>query len=98
MMVNDVSRASFEALIVRDVCIELSEEELGGEEDQSEWVGKLNMSLYDTCDAAVDWQDLVAKEMQAIGFRRGVYNPCTCHYSGKHTNTIVHGDDYVRIG
>ena len=70
MMASDVSRAFFEAPIARDVCIELPEETLEGEDDPGAWVGKLTMSLYGTRDAAVNWPDLLAKEMQAIGFRR----------------------------
>ena len=36
----------------------------------------LQMSLYGTRDAAMNWQEEVAKEMIKWGFTRGKYNPC----------------------
>ncbi len=39
-------------------------------------VGYLNMSFDGTRDAAMNWQQEVAKEMERWGFRRGKYNPC----------------------
>ena len=51
------------------------------------------MSLYGTRDAATNWQELVAEEMAKIGFRRGVYNPCTYHHKDRRLKTMVHGDD-----
>ena len=37
----------------------------------------LKMSLYGTRGAATNWQEAVALEMEKIGFKRGVYKPCT---------------------
>ena len=39
-------------------------------------VGRLRMSLFGTRDAAMNWQEEVAREMLKAGFRRGRYNPC----------------------
>ena len=39
-------------------------------------LGHLGMSFYGTRDAAMNWQEEVAREMHNMGFRRGAYNPC----------------------
>ena len=75
IMINDVSRAFFEAPAKRDICVELREEALTDEERQNAWsnpeqncgvVGKLEMSLYGTRDAAFNFQEEVAKFMKRI--------------------------------
>ena len=76
MMVNDVSRAFFEAPTTRQVCVELPGEDLTNMDRQLDNVGHLQMSLYGTRDAAMNWQKEVAKEMTKWGFVRGRYNPC----------------------
>ena len=74
VMVNDVSRAFFEAKAIRKLCVELPSE------CPESWggcnVGLLKQSLYGTRDAAMNWQEEVAKEMKGWGFERGQYNPC----------------------
>ena len=97
-MTNDVARAFFEAPMHRDVCIELPTEAMEPGEDPLEWVGKLQMRLYGTKDAATNWQELVAEKMEKIGFKRGVYNPCTYYHAEKRLHTMVHGDDYCSVG
>ena len=76
-MVNDISRAFFEAPIKRDVCIELPEEGMTLEDVEQDMVGQLEMSLYGTRDAAANWQRLVSQTMKSLGFEEGRYNPCT---------------------
>ena len=71
-LTNDVARAFPEAPIRRDVCMELPLEDLDEGENPGEYVGLLQMSLYGTRDAATNWQELVAEEMQKIGFKRGI--------------------------
>ena len=61
VMVNDVSRAFFEAPAMRQVCVELPEEDLTDEDKRKYNVGHLRMSLYDTRGAAMNWQEEVAK-------------------------------------
>ncbi len=98
MMINDVSRAFFEAKATRDVCVELPEEDKTEEDRRMDMVGHLVMSLYGTRDAATNWQEEVAREMRKWGFKRGRFNPCL--YFNAHTGvrTLVHGDDFVSVG
>ena len=98
IMINDVSRALFEAPAVRQVCVEIPEEDLTTADRRADNVGHLKMSLYGTRDAAMNWQEEVAREMVKWGFRRGKYNPCL-YYNPK-TNLIcmVHGDDFMIVG
>ena len=51
IMINDVSRAFFEAPMKREMCVEIPEEDR--EEGEGDMVGLLNMSLYGTRDTAV---------------------------------------------
>ena len=60
VMVNDVSRAFFEAPAVRQVCVELPEEDYTQAGRIADNVGHLKMSLYGTRDAAMNWQEGVA--------------------------------------
>ena len=63
IMVNDVARAFFEAPAVGQVCVELLDEDLTSEDRHQDRVGHLLMSLYGTRDAAMNWQEEVAREM-----------------------------------
>ena len=71
IMVNDVSRAFFEAPAVRQVCVEIPEEDLTAADRRADNVGHLRMSLYGTRDAAMNWQEEVAREMSKWGFKKG---------------------------
>ena len=68
IMVNDVSRAFFEAPAVRKVCVEIPDEDLTAADRRADIVGHLRMSLYGTRDAAMNWQEEVAREMIKWGF------------------------------
>ena len=80
IMVNDVARAFFEALAMRNICIEIPKEDISEADKRHDKVGHLRMSLYGTRDAAMNWQEEVAKEMQKWGFTRGQYNPCLYYH------------------
>ena len=56
------------------------------------------MSLHGTRDAAMNWQEEVAKEMAKWGFKRGRYNPCLYWHPKSGLMTLVHGDDFVSVG
>ena len=73
-MLNDVKRAYFHARAMRDVYVELPDEEkLRGEGDL---VGKLQLCLYGTRNAASNWQETVAEHSESCGFPRGRSTPC----------------------
>ena len=95
---DDVSRAFFEAIATRDVCVELPEEDLSEEEKQLDLVGHLQMSLYGTRDAAMNWQEEIAKLLVGDGFIRGIYNPCLYWHPKRKVKALVHGDDFVSSG
>jgi len=56
VMINDVARAFFEVPAVRQVCVELPDEDTLDTDRKFDNVGHLQMSLYGTRDAAMDWQ------------------------------------------
>ena len=97
-MINDVARAVFEAKATRDVCVELPEEDISPEDRRRDMVGHLVMSLYGTRDAAMNWQEEVARVMRSWGFTRGKYNPCLCMHKELGVDTLVHGGDFVTTG
>ena len=83
IMIADASRAFFEALARRDVCVELPEEALGKGVTVVDTVGKLEASLYGTTDASAHWQEEVNKSMRAWALTAGRYNPFTYFNKGK---------------
>ena len=95
LMINDVSRAYFYAPATRSLFIELPEEELEAGQDE---VGRLNVCLYGTRDAAKEWQQTLSKHLVSIGFRRGVGHPAVFYHPKREIKTLVHGDDYVSSG
>ena len=56
------------------------------------------MSLYGTRDAAMNWQEEVAREMKTLGSTRGRYNPCLYWLATDDLSTMVHGDEFVSVG
>ena len=98
IMVNDVARASFEAPATRNVCIEIPKGDLTEADVRHDQVGHLNMSLYISRDAAMNWQEEVAKEMIKIGFVRGRHNPCLCDHKMNNLKTFLHGGDFATRG
>jgi hypothetical protein len=97
-MINGVARAFFEAKATRKVCIELPIEDRTQDDVNNDMVALLEMSLYGTRDAAMNWQEEVAKEMIKWGFTRGAYNPCVYHHREWGIKTLVHGEDFVSTG
>ena len=64
VMINDVSRAFFEAPARREVCIELPDEEFEIPQDGNDYVGYLEKSLYGTRDAAANFQQEIKMVME----------------------------------
>ena len=98
IMINDVARAFFEAPATRDICIEIPKEDLSDADRKHDKVGHLRMSLYGTRDAAMNWQEEVAREMLRLGFQRGKYNPCLYYHRQRNLRTFLHGDDFATVG
>ena len=61
MMSNDVARAFFEAGATRSICIGLPDEDKNEEDWNNDNVGLLRKNFCGTIDAAVKWQEEVAR-------------------------------------
>ena len=96
IMLNDVSRAFFNAKVTREVYIHLPAEDM--EEGEKDLVGKLNLCLYGTRDAAMQWQECVATHLESRGFVRSRAYPSLYHHAERDIATLIHGDDYVSVG
>ena len=94
-MINYVRRAYFYAKASRDLYIELPAED---PEAGPDVLGKLELCLYGTRDAAKGWQDTLSEQLEACGFRRGVGHPSVFWHEARDLVTLVHGDDYVTSG
>ena len=91
VMVNDVRRAYFYAKTTRDIYVRLPQEDPDAEEGM---LGKLNLCLYGTRDAAKGWQETLSAHLIANGFVRGRGFPSLFHHPTRDIMTLVHGDDY----
>ena len=96
LMINDVRRAYFYAKATRDIFIELPAED--DEFGKGDLVGKLNLCLYGTRDAALNWQDTPSQHLIENGFTRGIGFPSVFRHEAKDIWTLVHGDDYLSAG
>ena len=94
VMINDVARAYFYAACTRDVYIELPSEDGAG----PDMLGKLNLCLYGTRDAASNWQETLSSHLVSLGFSRSKAFPCVFAHPERDMLTLVHGDDYVTSG
>ena len=95
-MVNYVKRACFHARATRDIYIEIpAEDKVPGEGDV---VGKLELCLYGTRDAALNWQKTVQAHLESLGFVSSKAFPNIYHHVNRGICTLVHGDDYASSG
>ena len=97
-MINDVARAFFEAPATRNICVEIPKEDNTEADVRHDKVGHLRMSVYGTRDAAMNWQEEVAKDMCRLGLRRGLYNPRLYHHESRSMRTFLHGDHFATSG
>ena len=95
VMINDVRRAYFYAKTKRDVYIRLPAED---PDARPGLLGKLNLCLYGTRDAAKGWQETLSAHLEENGFVRGRGFPSLLHHPSRKIMTLVHGDDYFSSG
>ena len=93
LMMNDVSRAFFEASMQRNLCIKLPEEDKSEKDRRRDMVGHLNPSLYSTPDAAATFLKECKKFIQKICFGTGRHNPSTRFHKERKLRTLVRADD-----
>ena len=94
-MVNGIRRAYFHAPAKRSLFIELPAEDKDAKPGE---VGRLNVCLYGTRDAAKQWQEALSKHLSDLGFTRGKGHPAVFAHPSRGIMTLVHGDDYVSAG
>ena len=78
VMSNDIKRAYFYAPVSRPMHIVIPDEDW--EDGDEGYVGQLNLSLYGTRDAAVNWTNTFTKHLIEIGFTVGDASPCNFYY------------------
>ena len=96
IMSNDVKRAYFYAPTTRPVYIAIPAEDWEHGDDQR--VGLLNLSLYGTRDAAMNWTLKFTKFLEKLGFRTGTASPCNFYHDVRKVSLTVHGDDFTSTG
>ena len=93
---SDIERACFFAKATRPIFIEILAEDRGpGDEGM---VGSINLSLYGTRGAAMNWQDEFTTTLAKNCFKRGKASPCNFHHPQKCLHVNVHGDDFTSAG
>ena len=96
MLSIDVKRAYFYAKATRSVYIEIPIEDWQpGDEGK---VGKLELSLYGTRDAAQNWATEYTNTLKELGFKTGAASPCNFKHSSRELYVTVHGDDFTITG
>ena len=75
---------------MRPVFIEIPKEDRDPSGKDKDMVGKLNLSLYGTRDAAQNVQKEYIGFMVALGFNVGGASPCNCHHSRLDITCAVH--------
>ena len=95
IMICDVRRAYFYAQATRDLYIDLPEEDDQATPGQ---LGKLNLSLYGTRDAANNRQEHLSRHLVSIGFVRGTGHTSVYHHPQRRLMVLVHGDDICSRG
>ena len=93
ILVLDVSRAHFHPPAVRELYIDLPEEDF-----TPGFVGRLLRTLYGTRDAANQWDDYANSKIEALGFVVGMSSPCLYHHKDEECIGWRHGDDIIFAG
>ena len=96
LLTMDVKRAYFNSEVTSDIFIEIpAEDRVEGDEGK---VGKLRLCLYGTRDAAYNWSETVARQLESCGYVRGKAYPAVYLHPTKDVAVMVHGDDYLASG
>ena len=96
VMSNDVKRAYFYAPSSRPLYIAIPTEDFA--EGDEQMVGQLNLSLYGTRDAALNWSKTYTEFLVNNGFIVGQASPCNFTHSTRNISMTVHGDDFTSTG
>ena len=96
ILIADASQAFFEAKASRPICVELVDEDRSEKDRRLDRVGLLEKSMYGKRDAAVNWQNEVARAMTSLSLKRGQCNSYTHHYRERGIKALIHGDDCLQ--
>ena len=96
IMAIDVKRAYFYAPATRAIYIRIPKEDWEPGDENN--VGVLNLSLYGTRDAAMNWTATYTKFLNQCGFSTGSCSPCNFHHPHREMAITVHGDDFTCSG
>ena len=61
-------------------------------------IGRLNLSLYGTRDAAQNWSVEYTQTLEQAGFLTGKASPCNATRRTRDLGVTVHGDDFTTTG
>ena len=92
----DVKRAYFYAPATRPLFVHIPKEDR--EEGDEGMVARLNLSLYGTRDAAMNWTAVYTEFLISIGYAKGKSCPCNFNHPSRGLATTVHGDDFTSTG
>lgn len=96
IMSTDIKRAYFHAPATRPIFIEIPREDR--EPGDEGMVARLNLSLYGTRDAAMNWTKCYTELLVNNGFSVGKANPCNFYHGNRQVSVTVHGDDFTSTG
>ena len=65
---------------------------------QDHMLGKVELCLYGTRDAAKGWQETLSAQFESCGIFRGVGHPAVFWHQDRDTMTLAHGEGYVSSG
>ena len=72
---------------IRDIRVEIPKADLTPEDGRRDKVGHLTMGLNGIRDAAMHWQEEVAKELRKLWVQRGVYSLCLYYHKERNLRT-----------
>ena len=89
----DVRRAFFHADCLREVYVDLPEEDAS-----PGMCGLLNKAMYGTRDAPQNWEFAYTEFMVSQGFKKGQSSPCLFYHGPRNLRAVVYGDDFTVLG
>ena len=89
----DVKRAYLQAGAIRDVYVQLPEEDR-----EQGMCGKLLKAMYGTRDAAQCWEREYVGFMKRLGFATGRSSRCIFWHAERGIRAVIHGDDFTLFG
>ena len=96
LMTLDFEKAFLNGSVLRDVCINLPEED--GRANGGENVGYLRKAMYGLREAPAIWQDVVRALMCNLGYEPCATIPCVYRHPESDVVVVAHVDDFLACG